>query len=147
LALSASALIAKVRPLQKSSDYRVLIIDDTVEPKRGKRIEGSCKSIYSNKEQRCISGINMVSLTYTDEHSTFQLDFSLRLNESRRHDLCDYQYRIALNLSCLHPLHHQQFATSGGQGIGFWVRKVSNVNETQLFIFKIRSLFCRQHLN
>lgn len=87
---SAIALIGKVRPLQKSSDYKVLIIDDTVEPKRGKHIEGSCKSIYSNKEHRCVSGLNMVSLAYSDEHSTFQLDFSLCLNESRRHNISDF---------------------------------------------------------
>lgn len=90
LGLSALALIQKIRPLQKSIDYRVLIVDDTVEPKRGKQIEGSCKSIYSNKEHRCVSGLNMVSLAYSDEHSTFQLDFSLRLNESRRQNISDF---------------------------------------------------------
>ncbi len=90
LAFSASALIGKLRRLQKSTDCPVLIIDDTVEPKCGKRIEGSCKSIYSNKEHRCISGVNMVSLAYSDEHSTFQLDFSLRLNTSRRHEMADF---------------------------------------------------------
>lgn len=46
LILSAMALIRKIRPLQKEGDHRLLIIDDTVEPKRGKQIEGSCKSIY-----------------------------------------------------------------------------------------------------
>ena len=90
LGLSAVALIRKVRPLQKSSDCRVLIIDDTVEAKRGKQIEGSCKSIYSNKEHRCISGVNVVSLAYSDEHSTFWLDFSLRLNETRRQNIDDF---------------------------------------------------------
>jgi hypothetical protein len=90
----AIALIGKIRPLQKSSDYKVLIIDDTVEPKRGKHIEGSCKSIYSNKEHRCVSGLNMVSLAYSDEHSTFQLDFSLRLNESRRHNISDFTQKL-----------------------------------------------------
>ena len=87
LMLSSSILISKVKMLQKNSDIKVLIIDDTVEPKRGKHIEGSCKSIYSNKEHRCVSGVNIVSLAYSDEHSTFQLDFSLRLNESRRYGI------------------------------------------------------------
>jgi hypothetical protein len=68
-----------------------LIIDDTVEPKRGKQIEGSCKSIYSNKEHRCVNGINIVSLNYTDTHSTFQLDFSLPLNDSRRREVADFR--------------------------------------------------------
>lgn len=87
LMLSSIALIGKIKPLQKKSDHKLLIIDDTVEPKRGKQIEGSCKSIYSNKEHRCVNGINIVSLNYTDTHSTFQLDFSLRLNESRRKEV------------------------------------------------------------
>jgi len=90
LMLSSIALICKIKPLQKKSDHRLLIIDDTVEPKRGKQIEGSCKSIYSNKEHRCVNGINIVSLNYTDTHSTFQLDFSLRLNNSRRREIKEF---------------------------------------------------------
>jgi len=90
LMLTSMTLICKIKPLQKDSDHRLLIIDDTVEPKRGKQIEGSCKSIYSNKEHRTINGINIVSLNYTDTHSTFQLDFSLRLNDSRRREVADF---------------------------------------------------------
>lgn len=90
LLLSTAALVRKLASLQTKDDHRLLIIDDTVEPKRGKQIEGSCKSIYSNKEHRCVSGINIVSLNYTDTHSTFQLDFSLRLNDSRRREICDF---------------------------------------------------------
>jgi SRSO17 transposase len=90
LLLSAFALIRKIQPLQKKSDYRVLIIDDTVEVKRGKQIEGSCKSIYSNKEQRWVNGINVVNLAYADEHSTFQLDFSVRIHESKRVDISNF---------------------------------------------------------
>lgn len=90
LALTSMALIRKIKPLQKEGDHRLLIIDDTVEPKRGKQIEGSCKSIYSNKEHRTINGINIVSLNYTDTHSTLQLDFSLRLNDSRRREIADF---------------------------------------------------------
>jgi len=84
LLLSSSALIAKVLPLCERGEHRLLIIDDTVEPKRGKLIEGSCKYIYSNKEKRCVNGINIVSLNFCDSHSTFQLDFALQMNESRR---------------------------------------------------------------
>lgn len=90
LMLTSIALIRKIKPLHKDGDHRLLIIDDTVEPKRGKQIEGSCKSIYSNKEHRTINGINIVSLNYTDTHSTFQLDFSLRLNDSRRREVADF---------------------------------------------------------
>ncbi|MFA6628611.1 MAG: transposase, partial [Sulfuricurvum sp.] len=90
LMLTSIALIRKIKPLQKDGDHRLLIIDDTVESKRGKLIEGSCRSIYSNKEHRCVNGINIVSLNYTDTHSTFQLDFSLRLNDSRRREVADF---------------------------------------------------------
>lgn len=90
LMLTSIALIRKIKPLQKDGDHRLLIIDDTVEAKRGKLIEGSCRRIYSNKEHRCVNGINIVSLNYTDTHSTFQLDFSLRLNDSRRHEVADF---------------------------------------------------------
>ncbi len=60
LMLSIMALIRKIKPLQKEGDHRLLIINDTVEPKRGKHIEGSCKSIYSNKEHRSINGISFM---------------------------------------------------------------------------------------
>ena len=94
LILSAMALIRKIRPLQKEGDHRLKIIDDTVQPKRGKQIEGSCKSIYSNKEHRTINGVNIVSLNYTDTHSTFQLDFSLRINDSRRREVGDFTHAV-----------------------------------------------------
>lgn len=91
LMLTSIALIRKIKPLQKDGNRRLLIIDDTVEAKRGKLIEGSCRRIYSNKEHRCINGINIVSLNYTDTHTTFQLDFSLRLNDSRRREVADFK--------------------------------------------------------
>ena len=50
LLLSSKALLAKIEPLQKNREPTLLIIDDTVEIKRGKQIEGSCKSIWCNKE-------------------------------------------------------------------------------------------------
>ncbi|MEA3374145.1 MAG: transposase [Campylobacterota bacterium] len=100
LLLSAVALIQKVQPLHKHGEHRLLIIDDTVEPKRGKQIEGSCKYIWSNKEHRTINGLNIVSLNYADSHSTFQLDFSIRMNDSRRKDIADFTT----------PLHHRSNA-------------------------------------
>jgi ribonuclease HIII len=44
LLLTSLKLIKKLHKLQKPTDIKVLIIDDTVEIKRGKYIEGSCKS-------------------------------------------------------------------------------------------------------
>ncbi len=90
LSLSAAALIVKIQPLHKHGEHRLLIIDDTVEPKRGKQIEGSCRYIWSNKEHRTINGLNIISLNYSDSHSTFQLDFSIRMNDSRRKEVDDF---------------------------------------------------------
>jgi len=87
LLLSSQALIEKVVPLHKNRDPKILIIDDTVEIKRGKQIEGSCKSLWSNKEHRCVNGINIVSLNFTDTYSTFQLDFAISMNKSRRKEV------------------------------------------------------------
>ena len=87
LLLSSKALIAKVEPLQKSTEAKLLIIDNTVEIKRGKQIEGSCKSIWSNKVHHCVNGINIISLNFADSHSTFQLDFAIVMNKSRRKEV------------------------------------------------------------
>lgn len=73
LLLSSTALIEKVQALHIHGEQRLLIIDDTVESKRGKQIEGSCKSLWSNKDHKLINGLNIVSLNYSDSHSTFQL--------------------------------------------------------------------------
>jgi len=100
LLLSSQALIAKMEPLQKSTEANVLIIDDTVEIKRGKQIEGSCKSLWSNKEHRCINGINIISLNFTDRHSTFQLDFAISMNKNRRKEVDTFT----------HALHHRSNA-------------------------------------
>mgnify|MGYP002640685134 FL=1 len=90
LILSATALLQKIKPLHKYGEHRLLIIDDTVEAKRGKFIEGSCKYIWSNKEHRTINALNIVSLNYADSHSTFQLDFSIKMNDSRRKNISDF---------------------------------------------------------
>lgn len=69
LLLSASALIEKLNPLQKNGEHRFFIIDDTVEAKQGKHIEGSCRYIWSNGEHRTINALNIVSLNYADTNS------------------------------------------------------------------------------
>lgn len=90
LLLSASSLITKVGLLHKKGEHRLLIIDDTVEPKRGKQIEGSCRYLWSNKEKRTINGINIVSLNFADSHSTFQVDFAVQMNKSRRKEVNEF---------------------------------------------------------
>ena len=61
----------------QTTDTKVLIIDDTVEIKRGKFIEGSCKNLWSNKEHRTVKGLNIVSLNYSDCYTDIMLDFLL----------------------------------------------------------------------
>ncbi len=94
LLLSTTALLQKIKPLHKTGEHRLLIIDDTVEPKRGKLIEGSCKYIWSNKEHRSINALNIVSLNYADSHSTFQLDFSIKMNDSRRKSISEFTTKL-----------------------------------------------------
>jgi len=90
LLLSTTSLLQRVKQLHKCGEHRLLIIDDTVEAKRGKYIEGSCKYIWSNKEHRTINALNIVSLNYADSHSTFQLDFSIKTNDSQRVAMSDF---------------------------------------------------------
>jgi len=94
LLLSSIALSQKIKSLHKQDEYRLLIIDDTVEPKRGKFIEGSCKYIWSNKEHRSINALNIVSLNYADSYSTLQLDFSIKMNDSRRKDISEFTTKL-----------------------------------------------------
>lgn len=83
LLLTTVKLIGKLRHLQKPIDTKVLIIDDTVEIKRGKCIEGSCKNLWSNKEKRAVKGLNIVSLNYSDGHTNMMLDFSVNYNKNQ----------------------------------------------------------------
>jgi SRSO17 transposase len=94
LLLSATEILKKIKTLHKNGEYRLLIIDDTVEPKRGKFIEGTCKYIWSNKEHRSINALNIVSLNYADSHSTFQLDFSIKMNDSKRKSTSEFTAKL-----------------------------------------------------
>src|SRR5574344_2723801 len=47
LLFASVKLLNKLSPLQNLTDTKVLIIDDTVEIKRGKYIQGSCKNLWS----------------------------------------------------------------------------------------------------
>ncbi len=97
LLLSSAALLQKIKPLHRQGEHRLLIIDDTVEPKRGKLIEGSCKYVWSNKEHRTINALNIVSLNYADSHSTFQLDFAIKMNDSKRKDVSEFSTKLHHN--------------------------------------------------
>ncbi len=97
LLLTSTKLIYKLHKLQKTTDVKVFIIDDTIEIKRGKFIEGSCKNLWSNKEHRTVKGLNIVSLNYSDSHTDMMLDFSLNYNKNQIIDSHDNQFHHRSN--------------------------------------------------
>lgn len=94
LLLSTTELLQKIKPLHKKGEYKLLIIDDTVEAKTGKCIEGSCKYVWSNKEHKTINALNIVSLNYADSHSTFQIDFAIKMNDSQRKSTSEFTTKL-----------------------------------------------------
>jgi len=84
LSLTTLKILKLLHKVQDTSSVKVLIIDDTVEGKTGKYVEGSRDSLYSNKEKRNIRGINVVSLNYSDGYSNFMLDFTIAMGNYAR---------------------------------------------------------------
>ena len=81
LTLSASKILSKLHKVQDAKAIKVLILDDTIEDKVGKNVEGSCDNLWSNKEKKTMRGINVVSLNYSDGFSNFMLDFTIAMNQ------------------------------------------------------------------
>jgi hypothetical protein len=94
LSLSSLKILSLIHKIQDSKAIKVLILDDTVENKTGKFIEGSCDNLFSNKEKRLVRGINVVSLNYSDGFSSFMLDFALALNNYARVKIEDFKNKI-----------------------------------------------------
>lgn len=84
LALSSLKIIKLLHKVQTASAIKVFIVDDTVEGKTGKYVEGSRDGLWSNKEKRTIRGINVVSLSYSDGYSSFMLDFAIAMGNYAR---------------------------------------------------------------
>ena len=84
LSLLSLKILKLLHKVQDKQAIKVLIIDDTVEGKVGKNIEGSCDYLWSNKEKRTVRGINVVSLNYSDGFSNFMLDFAIITNKYAR---------------------------------------------------------------
>ena len=84
LSLTNLKILKLLHKVQDSSSVKVLIIDDTVEGKTGKYVEGSRDALWSNKEKRNIRGINVVSLNYSDGYSNFILDFAISMGKYAR---------------------------------------------------------------
>lgn len=84
LSLSSLKILSLLHKVQDKKLIRVLILDDTVEDKVGRNIEGSCDNLWSNKLKRKIRGLNVVSLNYSDGFSNFMLDFAIAMNKYAR---------------------------------------------------------------
>lgn len=94
LSLSSLKILSLIHKIQDKKLIRVLILDDTVEEKKGKNIEGSCDELWSNKAKRKIRGINVVSLNYSDGFSNFMLDFAIAMNSYARVKIEDFTNTI-----------------------------------------------------
>jgi hypothetical protein len=94
LSLSSLKIIKLLHKVQKGSSVKVLILDDTVEGKTGKHIEGSRSSLWSNKEKRTIKGINVVSLNYSDGLSNIMLDFAISMGKFAKVEIAEFTQTI-----------------------------------------------------
>jgi len=94
LSLSSLKIISLLHKVQDAKAIKVFILDDTIEDKVGKNIEGSCDKLWSNKEKRTIRGINVVSLNYSDGFSNFMLDFTIAMNKYARVTIADFTNKI-----------------------------------------------------
>jgi len=90
LSLSSLKLISLLHKIQEPNKIKVLILDDTVEGKTGKQIEGSRDKLWSNKEKRLIRGINVVSLNYSDGFSNFMLDFAISMGKYAKVEIAEF---------------------------------------------------------
>jgi len=111
LSLSSLKILKLVHKVQNKDAIKVMIIDDTVEDKVGKNIEGSCDYLWSNKEKRKIRGINVVSLNYSDGLSNFMLDFAIATNKYARVKLEDYANKVDYRTNA----HKRRIETTHGK--------------------------------
>ena len=94
LSLSTLKILKLLHKIQDAAGTKVFIIDDTVEGKTGKYIEGSRDGLWSNKEKRTIRGINIVSLNYSDGYSSFMLDFAISMGNYARVKLEEFTQEL-----------------------------------------------------
>ncbi len=80
LSQSVVKLISMLHVVQDAKAIKVFILDDTVEEKTGNKIEGGHTTLWSNKLKKFVSGINVVSLNYSDGFSNFMLDFAISIS-------------------------------------------------------------------
>jgi len=94
LNLTTKGFMKLIHKVQDPRSVKVLILDDTVESKVGKIIEGSRDKLWSNKEKRCIRGVNIVSLNYSDGLSSFMCDFAISMGKYAKVKLEDFANKL-----------------------------------------------------
>jgi len=94
LSLSTLKILKLLHKVQDASQIKVFIVDDTVEGKAGKYVEGSRDGLWSNKEKRTIRGVNIVSLNYSDGYSSFMLDFAISMGNYARVKLEEFTQEL-----------------------------------------------------
>ena len=105
LSLTNVKILKLLHKVQDPKAVKVFIIDDTVEGKTGKYVEGSRDALWSNKEKRTIRGINVVSLNYSDGYSNFMLDFAINMGNYARVKFEDFTQEVDFRTTVLQPLH------------------------------------------
>jgi hypothetical protein len=113
LSLSSLKIISLLHKIQDSKAIKVFIIDDTIEEKVGKNIEGSCDSLWSNKAKRTVRGLNVVSLNYSDGFSNFMLDFAIAMNKHARVKIEDFG--LMKKLDSRTNAHKRRLETTDGK--------------------------------
>jgi IS4 transposase len=94
LSLTTLKILKLLRKVQDSKATKVFIVDDTVEGKTGKSVEGSRDSLWSNKEKRTIRGVNIVSLNYSDGYSNFMVDFAINMGNYARVKIQEFTQEV-----------------------------------------------------
>lgn len=94
LSLTTHKILKLLHKVQDARSIKVFIVDDTVEGKTGKYVEGSRDGLWSNKEKRTIRGINIVSLNYSDGYSNFMLDFAVSMGNYARVKLEEFTQEL-----------------------------------------------------
>lgn len=94
LSLSTLKILKLLHKVQDSKLIKVLILDDTIEGKTGKNIEGSRNALWSNKEKRKIRGVNIVSLNYSDGLSNFMVDLAISMGNYARVKLEEFTQEL-----------------------------------------------------
>lgn len=71
----------RVLKAHKSEGKKVLILDDSIQPKPHSKVNDIVAYHYDHGEQRCIKGINFISALWADEHCSIPLSMKVVVKE------------------------------------------------------------------